>query len=140
MTTMYIVQMIVTLLTGIAGLSGLVVALIERRKKHAEAREIEQRIETDYAARISDTAMALIEPLRRQIESQSAQIAALEERLEKADGKIARIERQLERSMRRISYLMGGIDALLRQINSLQAVPVWTPDAWSLEDGQDGHS
>ncbi len=105
---------------GLGGLAVLVTALVERRNKRALA----MKSEADYADQISQTAVALLEPYKRQVE-------ALGERVDRQEKDIARLQWTLRRYARRVTYLMSGIDALVRQIsNDLRATPCWTPHDW----------
>jgi polyhydroxyalkanoate synthesis regulator phasin len=99
-------------LAGSATISVIVAAIFERRNKRAAA----AKVEADYANQISQTAMALVEPLK-------AEVARLTNRVDVMDRKLARYSQ-------RMIYLMGGIDQLIRQVMDLENKPVWTPDDW----------
>lgn len=97
---------IITALGGLAGLSALIIALSERKKKHAE-----------YSTQISETAMRLIAPLRAQIDEYARRI----DELEREVRELREANQQLAREN---GALRDWAERLVHQIQSLGATPV----------------
>ncbi len=110
--TILAIKDLIVAVGGLSGLAAVAAAFLERRKKRAEA----QVQEANYANQISDTAMKLVEPLKKEV-------GRLTERIERS-------EKLNSRYAQRIIYLMGGIDQLIRQIKGKGESPVWSPNDW----------
>ncbi len=83
---------------GAAITGGLISGFFLRRKNQAEVTQI-----------ITDTALSLIEPLKK---------------------RVACLEKQNGRYAKRVVNLMRGIERLLAQLGELGQKPCWTPEDW----------
>jgi hypothetical protein len=110
--TKFLIELL-TILAGSGATTVVVTAIFERRRKKAEARNIE----VDYADQISKASMALVDPLKTEVERLTL--------------RVNRLEQTLGRYAQRIAYLMGGIDQLIRQLMGAGKDPCWTPNEWS---------
>jgi hypothetical protein len=127
--TNIVVTAVVSLFTALLGsgiVTTLVLAVLERKKRRAEAIETEEKaqlLRAQWAEQIRQTASAMIEELNEKVT-----------RLERQYHSQARLIHQLRLVVNayadRLAYLMVGIESLHRQILSLKQIPVWTPDLW----------
>jgi hypothetical protein len=111
-------------------LGALIVALpgiLAQRKVHKLDRARAERIvaevsdgEVTAAAKLSESAIALVEPMKKRILELDTQLEAVRTRVQTVEGCMRRIRAQnIE--------LYEGVKLLTAQIVSLRQVPVWTP-------------
>ena len=107
----------------IAAVPGTVSLIIRRKQTAAET----EKLESETADRLTQAALVLVEPLKKRIVEQDAELvlkASLiiqkETELEKLRNVIIRLkERDIEKN--------AGIERLLHQFKSLNIAPVWEP-------------
>jgi len=110
----------ILLSSGVA--SAATTAISERRLKRTEA----NKNEADGAGKITEAALALLQPYKDQL-------ADLQKRLDEQERKLTHLMTVLERYARRIEYLMTGISRLIQQLVDAGIAPCWQPDHWRPE-------
>jgi len=110
----------ILLSSGVA--SAATTAISERRLKRTEA----NKNEADGAGKITEAALALLQPYKDQL-------ADLQKRLDEQERKLTHLMTVLERYARRIEYLMTGISRLIQQLVDAGIAPCWQPGHWRPE-------
>ena len=131
-----IVAAIVTVFCS-AGFSGLIAALISRKKIKAES----DKTDADAAKVITDIALQMVEPLRKQIEAQNKRIDVQDRRIEAQDTVIFNQTKELltlRPLPRLVEEMTRGINILISQIRAQGHEPDWTIDMVDVNRTQSG--
>lgn len=106
-----------TIITGlVSGLAGIIAGLVGTVLKNRNDRKT---ADADFAQKVTEIAMRLVEPL--------------EGRLVKLEKENALLRKKVERFTKRIAALMNGIAKLIEQIIQGGHEPCWKPDDWKDE-------
>jgi hypothetical protein len=117
-------------LGGFTGIAALVVVIIDWSSKR-------QKAKTDTMGAVVDGAGDLVEHYRKLVGEMNDQLGELRKIQERHTQQINKLNRTVTRFGQRIAYLTGGIHQLIHQIQTMDAEPVWKPDEWSPDDGED---
>lgn len=117
---LWVTVLSILLSSGVA--SAATTALFERRLKRTEA----NKNEADGAGKITEAAIALLQPYKDQL-------ADLQNQIDEQAAKLVHLTLVLERYARRIEYLMIGISRLIQQLADAGIAPCWQPDRWRPE-------